>query len=83
LCAAAEAIHIVVLGNSIYERLATAPPVFPIQHTRLARLLRGAVFSIDPDFAGGKRLLSLKQVLLGDPKRPRPLEDSAVEEFVL
>jgi hypothetical protein len=27
---------IVVLGNSIYERLATVPPGFPIQDTRLA-----------------------------------------------
>jgi hypothetical protein len=26
---------------------------FPIQHTRLAPLLRGAAFSRDPDFAGG------------------------------
>jgi len=26
----------VLLGNSIYERLATAPHGFPIQHTQLA-----------------------------------------------
>jgi hypothetical protein len=37
----------VVLGNSI-RALGYSTTGFPIQHTRLARLLRGAVFSIDP-----------------------------------
>ena len=45
----------VVLGRSIYERSASAPPGFPIQHTRLAWLLRGAVVSRGPDFSGGNR----------------------------
>jgi hypothetical protein len=44
---------IVALGNSIYERSDTAPPVFRIQHTQPARLLRGVVISRDSDFAGG------------------------------
>lgn len=43
---------IVVLGKLLYERSVTALD-FPIQHTRLARLLRAGVISRDPDFAGG------------------------------
>ena len=78
-------LNIVVLGNSIYERLATAPPGLPIQHTRLARLLRGAVISRDPDFTGGNVVVT--QTGLRDPQcvtsEKRPLDDSAVEEFVL
>jgi hypothetical protein len=42
----------VVLGKLLYERSVTALD-FPIQHTRLARLLRAGVISRDPDFAGG------------------------------
>jgi hypothetical protein len=59
----------VVLGNSIYERLAraTAPPGFPIQIT------------------GGDVVVT--QTGLRDPQcatsEKRPLDDSAVEEFVL
>ena len=45
--------------------LATAPPGFPIQHTRLARLLRGAVISRDPDFTGGNGVVI--QTELRDP----------------
>jgi hypothetical protein len=74
----------VVLGNSIYERLATAPPGFPIQHTRLARLLRGAVISRDPDFTGGNVVVT--QTGLRDPRyatsEKGPLDESAVVEFV-
>jgi hypothetical protein len=74
----------VVLGNSIYERLATVPPGFPIQHTRLARLLRGAVISRDPDFTGGN--VDVTQTGLRDPQwyvGETALDESAVEEFVL
>jgi hypothetical protein len=59
---------LLVLGNSIYERLAAAPPGSPIQHTRLARLLRGAGFSIDPDFTGGNVVVT--QTGLRDPQWP-------------
>jgi hypothetical protein len=60
---------LVVLGNSIYERSATVPPGFPIQHTRLARLLRGTVISRDPDFTGGN--VDVTQTGLRDPQWPR------------
>ena len=75
----------VVLGNSIYERLATAPPGFPIQHTRLARLLRGAAISKDADFTGGNVVVT--QTGFRDPQcvtsEKRPLDESAIVEFIL
>jgi hypothetical protein len=40
----------------------------PIQHTRLARLLRGAVISRDPDFTGGDVVVT--QTGLQDPQWP-------------
>jgi hypothetical protein len=72
----------VVLGNSIYERLATAPPVFR-SSTPGSRGCCGERRLAETRLRRRKRLLSLKQVLRRDPKRPRPLDDSAVEEFVL
>jgi serine/threonine protein kinase len=49
-----------VLGNSIHERSAAAPLGFPIQHTRLARLLRGALLAEVPT-SPEETLLALKR----------------------
>jgi hypothetical protein len=49
-----------VLGNSIHERSAAARRGFPILHTRLGRLLRGALISRDPT-SPEETLLSLKR----------------------
>jgi len=71
---------IVVLGNSIYERLATAPPGFSIQHIRLARLLRGAVISRDPSRScvGDSDSLSKRSRRSGLHSTRQPVDSTAI-----
>jgi hypothetical protein len=75
---------IVVLGNSIYERSATAPPRLPIRHTQPAR--SWGERRVAGTRLRRKRCCHSNSLWLRDPHRPasekRPLDESAVKQLV-
>jgi hypothetical protein len=73
----------VVLGNSIYDRSATAPRGSPIQRTQPARG-GGSGDSQRPDFAGGNVVVTKQGAgIRGATSEKRSLKESAAEGFLL